>query len=84
LLICSRCHRLLQDDLAALEVARDMRAHRVLADVRRTVLVHVTAATWGMRQAFLAREVDRLARSASLRASSPKSNSSFQLRISSS
>jgi hypothetical protein len=78
LVICSRVHRLLQDDLAALEVAGDVRAHRVLADVAGAVLVHMALALGAGAQRLLA-EKSTGSPSPSPLASSPKSNSSFQL-----
>ena len=56
-------HRLLQDDLAALEVAGDVRADRVLADVAACRARRHGPGTWGRRPGSAAgREVDRLAR----------------------
>jgi hypothetical protein len=77
-------HRLLQDDLAALEVAGGVRAHRVLAHVAAAVLVDGALALGAGAQRSAGGEVHRLAVGFGGLASSPKSNSSFQLPISSS
>ena len=57
--------RLLQDDLAALEVAGDVGADRVLADVVGAELVDVALRLRALAEALLLGEIDRLARSPS-------------------
>ena len=67
--------RLLQDDLAAPEVAGPLRADRFLADVGKAMLIKPCRRTSGMHRGIPARKIDGLGRPSSPFEPWPKSNS---------